>query len=115
MLESSDAELEEERLRQLELLAAEREMTPAELLGHYLPGTFGFHEAANTASLILDLVDERLMQHPAIAGNPDCFRLAARASEALFNLYQTLGAVQIAANPSDEGLRPDELNASNDD
>ncbi|MFC3074193.1 hypothetical protein [Shinella pollutisoli] len=115
MLESSDAELEDERLKQLDLLAGEREMTPAELLGHYAPGTFGFHEAASTASLILDLVDERLLQHPAIAGNPDCFRLAARASEALFNLYQTLGAVQIAAHEPEEGLRPEELNASNDD
>lgn len=114
MLESSDVELEDERVRQLELLAGERQTTSAELLGHYAPGTFGFHEAAHTASLILDLVDERLLQHPAIVGNPECFRMAARASEALFNLYQTLGTVQIAAAHPDEGLRPEDLNASND-
>ena len=115
MLESSDAELEDERVKQLEILAAERETSPAELLGHYAPGTLGFHEAALTSSLILDLVDERLLQHPAIAGNPDCFRLAARASEALFNLYQTLGTAQIAPGRTDEGRRPEDLNASNDD
>ncbi|WP_242222892.1 hypothetical protein [Shinella zoogloeoides] len=116
MLESTDIELEDERLKQLDLLADERAMTPPELLAHYASGSFGFHEAVHTTSIVLDLVDDQLLHHPAIAGNPDWFRLAARASEALFNLYQAMGSAQlVAAHASSEGKRPEELNASNDD
>ena len=115
MLESTDIELEDERLKQLDILAEERAMTPPELLSHYAAGSFGFHEAVHTASIVLDLVDDQLLHHPAIAGNTEWFRLAARASEALFNLYQSMGAAQIVTRAVDEGKRPEDLNASNDD
>lgn len=115
MLESTDIELEDERLKQLDILAQERTMTPPELLAHYAPGSFGFHEAVHTTSIVLDLVDDQLLHHPAIAGNSEWFRLAAKASEALFNLYQAMGTTQVATHPADEGKRPEELNASNDD
>ncbi|QRI65002.1 hypothetical protein JQ506_08495 [Shinella sp. PSBB067] len=114
MLESSDIELEDERLRQLDILAGEHGMTPPELLAQYASGSFGFHEAVHTTSIVLDLVDDQLLHHPAIAGNSDWFRLAARASEALFNLYQAMGAAQLATHAHDEGTRPEDLNASND-
>jgi hypothetical protein len=115
MLESTDIELEDERLKQLDILAGERAMTPPELLAHYTSGSFGFHEAVHTTSIVLDLVDDQLLHHPAIAGNTEWFRLAARASESLFNLYQAMGAAQLATKAADEGMRPEELNASNDD
>ena len=35
MLESSDIELEDERLKQLDILAAERNLTAPELMAHY--------------------------------------------------------------------------------
>jgi hypothetical protein len=115
MLESTDIELEDERLKQLDILAEERAMTPPELLAHYSSGSFGFHEAVHTTSIVLDLVDDQLLHHPAIAGNSEWFRLAAKASEALFNLYQSMGAAQLATRAVDEGKRPEDLNASNDD
>ena len=115
MLESTDIELEDERLKQLDILAGERTMTPPDLLAHYASGSFGFHEGVHTTSIVLDLVDDQLLHHPAIAGNSEWFRLAARASEALFNLYQSMGAAQLASRSMDEGKRPEELNASNDD
>ncbi|MGJ7041966.1 hypothetical protein J2Y63_005244 [Shinella sp. BE166] len=115
MLESTDIELEDERLKQLDILAEERAMTSTELLAHYTSGSFGFHEAVHTTSIVLDLVDDQLLHHPAIAGNTEWFRLAARASESLFNLYQAMGAAQLATKAADEGMRPEELNASNDD
>lgn len=115
MLESTDIELEDERLKQLDLLAQERSMTPGDLLAHYSAGSFGFHEAVHTTSIVLDLVDDQLLHHPAIAGNDEWFKLAARASEALFNLYQSMGAAQLATRTAQEGKRPEELNASNDD
>lgn len=114
MLESTDIELEDERLKQLDILAAERSMTPSDLLAHYASGSFGFHEAVHTTSIVLDLVDDQLLHHPAIAGNDEWFRLAAKASEALFNLYQSMGATQLATRSLDEGTRPEDLNASND-
>jgi len=114
MLESTDIELEDERLKQLDILATERAMTPPVLLSHYASGTFGFHEAVHTTSIVLDLVDDQLLHHPAIAGNSEWFRLAARASEALFNLYQSMGAAQLVTRAVDEGKRPEELDASND-
>ncbi len=115
MLESTDIELEDERLKQLDILAEERSMTPSDLLTHYASGSFGFHEAVHTTSIVLDLVDDQLLHHPAIAGNSEWFRLAAKASEALFNLYQSMGAAQLATLALDEGTRPEDLNASNDD
>ncbi|WP_199564217.1 hypothetical protein [Shinella sp. WSJ-2] len=114
MLESTDIELEDERLKQLDILAAERSMTPSDLLAQYASGSFGFHEAVHTTSIVLDLVDDQLLHHPAIAGNAEWFRLAAKASEALFNLYQSMGAAQVARHSLDEGTRPEDLNASND-
>ena len=115
MLESTDIELEDERLKQFDLLAAERQMTPPELMAQYSAESFGFHEAVHTTSIVLDLVDDQLLHHPAIAGNSEWFQLAARASEALFNLYQAMGAAQLSSRSVDEGMRPEELNASNDD
>lgn len=115
MLESTDIELEDERLKQLDILAGERGLPPSDLLAQYTSASFGFHEAVHTTSIVLDLVDDQLLHHPAIAGNSEWFRLASRASEALFNLYQSMGAAQLATRATDEGKRPEELNASNDD
>jgi hypothetical protein len=115
MLENTDLELEEERLKQLDLLARERDIASATMLARYAPGTLGYHEATHTASIVLDLVDQHLLHHPAIAGNAEWFRLASRASEALFNLYQAMGSAQLETHHADEGRRPEDLNASNDD
>lgn len=114
MIESSDIELEDERLKLLAELARVKQTTTAELLSRNAPGTRACHEATHTASIVLDLVDQHLLHHPAIAANPEWFRHASRASEALFNLYQSMGSAQVEHH-EDEGLRPEELNASNDD
>lgn len=114
MIESSDVELEDERLRLVTELARVKQTTSAALLARNSPGSTGFHEATHTASIVLDLLDQHILHHPAIAGNPEWFRYASRASEALFNLYQSMGAAQLEHHDSD-GLRPEDLNASNDD
>lgn len=54
---------------------------------HYAPGSFGCHEALHTASIIMDMIDERLSQHPAIVGRPDWRVKADAAHQALFDLY----------------------------
>lgn len=114
MIESSDIELEDERLKLLSELARSKQSTPATLATRNAPGSIGFHEATHTASIVLDLLDQHLLRHPAITANPEWFRYASRASEALFNLYQSMGAAQLDHH-GDDGLRPEDLNASNDD
>ena len=114
MIESSDIELEDERVKQLAALAREKNISVAELCQRYAPGGHGCHEAMHSASIVLDLVDQHLVHHPAIAANEEWFRLASRASEALFNLYQAMGSAHLERQPADDGIRPEDLNASND-
>ncbi len=58
----------------------------------YVPGTFGCHEAMHMASVAMEMVDRHLCEHPAIKGNEAWFHLAGRAFDALFELYQAIGA-----------------------
>lgn len=60
-------------------------------LSQYTPGTFGCHEAMHTASIMLDMTDDQLLQHPAILADPNFYRLAGEVHEALFALYQAIG------------------------
>ena len=76
------------------------------------PGTFDCHEALHTASLAMDFVDRHLLDHDAILTNPEWFRLAHRAFEQLFDLYQAIGAAHLGAK--DEGRRPNEFTTEND-
>lgn len=60
--------------------------------GTFRPGSFGCHEALHTASILMDMVDLKLAQHPAIAAKPEWQELAEAAHRALFDLYQAIGA-----------------------
>jgi hypothetical protein len=61
----------------------------------FAPGTHGCHEALHVASILTDMVGERLMEHPAISANPEWFRLAEEAQEKLYELYQAIGALHM--------------------
>ncbi len=65
-------------------------------LSQYAPGTFGCHEAVHTTSLMLDMTDDQLLQHPAILADPNFYRLAGEVHEALFALYQAIGEKHLA-------------------
>ena len=67
---------------------------------NYAPGGFGCHEALHMASVLADMVDEQLCEHPAIERNPAWLRLAERAEEALLELYQAIGAEHLSIKPS---------------
>ncbi|AVA22980.1 hypothetical protein ACXHXG_12635 [Rhizobium sp. LEGMi198b] len=86
---TADADHEQQRLDDL-----------AELgdidLTQFAPGTFGCHEAMHTTSLMLDMTDDHLLQHPAILANPEFYRLAGDVHEALFALYQAIGEKHLA-------------------
>lgn len=55
------------------------------------PGSFGCHEALHIASVLAEMVDERLCEHEAVKANSDWVRLANDARTALFELYQAIG------------------------
>ncbi|SDE25460.1 hypothetical protein [Rhodospira trueperi] len=61
------------------------------------PGSYGCHEALHMASFLMEAVDGHLMEHPAVTLNPEWFALAAQAHDALFALYQAIGAAHLHA------------------
>ena len=85
-------EVETHRLERLATAAAERDYTIAELADHFAPGTPGCHEALHVASMLCDSVDRYICDHPAVLGDPEWYQLASEAQDALFNLYQAIGA-----------------------
>lgn len=91
MIESTDDEVEEFRLERLAERAREHNEAAESLAERFKPGSMGFHEALHTTSVMLDSVDRHIADHPAVLARPELYRLAHRAQEALFNLYQELG------------------------
>jgi hypothetical protein len=62
----------------------------------FMPGTFGCHEAMHMASVLVDMVGNQLLEHPAILQNADWYRAASQARQTLFQLYQAIGAEHLA-------------------
>ena len=58
----------------------------------FAPGTMGCHEALHMASVLAEMVDERLCEHSAIKQNDEWAALAEIARDTLFRLYQAIGA-----------------------
>lgn len=57
----------------------------------FAPGSFGCHEALHLASVFRDMVEEHLVDHPAVQAKPEWKALAEQAMSALFDLYQAIG------------------------
>lgn len=55
------------------------------------PGTFGCHELLDRTALIVRLVEEQIVEHPACFQRPDWFALAHEAAALLHRLYQEVG------------------------
>ena len=90
MISFSPEEIEGARLEALADILAEKD--GEERLSHNEPGSFGYHEALDRSSQVLNILDNSLMEHPAIVSDSEAFRLAHEAHTAIFNLYQHLGA-----------------------
>ena len=89
-------EIELDRLREVEELAAEDGPTWAD---GYKPGTFGCHELLDRTALLAEMLEQHLLSHPACVANPEWYSLAGQAAAALHELYQRVGAKHL----SDEG------------
>ena len=57
----------------------------------FAPGSFGCHEALHMASVLAEIVAQRLCDHPSIQMNQEWRAKADEARQALFDLYQMMG------------------------
>jgi hypothetical protein len=64
----------------------------------YRPGSAGCHELLDRTSLLADMVERQLVEHPACVAKPEWYRLAQQAAESLHELYQQVGAAHLAAD-----------------
>jgi hypothetical protein len=53
-------------------------------------GSFGAHEAADRASILMENVESYLLTHPTVELNERAFKLAYLANQFLFEVYQVL-------------------------
>lgn len=53
---------------------------------------FARHEALHMSLFLCEAVGEQLLEHPAVAARSDWAALAAQAHDALWRLYQAVGA-----------------------
>lgn len=72
-------------------------MTRPTTAATWQPGSFGCHEAMHMASVLADMVGERLCEHPSISRNAAWLTKAEAALAALHDLYQAIGAEHMSA------------------
>jgi hypothetical protein len=85
----SSSEVEEERQRQVRELSAESGDDWDE---GFRPGSAGCHELLDRTTLVADMVERYVLEHPACVARPEWYRLAEQATAALRELYQQVGA-----------------------
>jgi hypothetical protein len=87
-------EVEQERQREIAQRVAEDGDSWSE---GYQPGTPGCHELLDRTSIIVGMLEEYLLSHPACLANSDWYSLAQAAAHSLQDLYQAVGAEHMAA------------------
>ena len=90
--EGSAVRTEADRQERLAEFAAEAADDGTE---RFRPGSPGCHELLDRASLLMNATDEWLLGHPACFQNAEWFVLATRAFDALYALYQGVGAAHL--------------------
>lgn len=91
MPDDTPEELEAERLKAIRQL----DLDTPDWREDFSPGTHGCHEALHVASIYTDNIFRDLAGHPAIVADPKWYSLAMKAGNALFDLYQAIGAVHL--------------------
>lgn len=61
----------------------------------YGPGTYGCHEALHMASVVMGMLEEYLINHPAVMINKGWLKRAVKAHDHLYRLYQDIGAAHL--------------------
>lgn len=106
---SSQSEAEVEAQRQDALMRIRQAMGGVATFDEsgFAPGTLGCHEALHAASIVLDMLERQLLDHPSIVVQKDWYAKAVAAHQSLFELYQAIGGAHIPDEPpadkSDKG------------
>lgn len=56
--------------------------------------SYHFHEASDRLSIIMDMIDSHLIQHPVMKLNDQPRRLVEKSQELLIEAYQQIGNIQ---------------------
>ena len=94
---SSEEEIEQSRAQMLEELkqSIEEDEDWSEVELNHRPGGHGFHSALHTIQLFMDDIERHVMGNPAVALDPDSYRAAFRAHEALAQSFQELASIAL--------------------
>lgn len=88
-----------------EEVASDRERLNAELgpawETNYAPGSSGCHELLDRLSMLAEMVDRYLVEHPACIAKTEWHSIAESAAASLRELYQRVGADHLAADDPD--------------
>jgi hypothetical protein len=102
--QQNSSEIEQERLRQFNELAAE---SGDQWPHRFRPGTLGCHELLDRTALLSDLLEQHLIGHPACVANREWYLLAEQAAAALRELYQKIGATHLEDEVQSEQNAPE--------
>jgi hypothetical protein len=65
----------------------------------FAPGSFGCHELLDRTALMMHVLEEQVVEHPACFQRPEWFSLAYRAVGLLNQLYQEIGSEHLTKLP----------------
>jgi hypothetical protein len=63
----------------------------------YEPGTFGYHEALHTLSVLAEALDRHVLQHPALEADQDAYKAVGRIVARLYCVYVEMADRHIGA------------------
>ena len=96
----SEQETETFRQERLASICRDYDCPTEEIRERFRPGTHGCHEAMHATALLMDLLDNRLSEHPAVVLVPEWHQLATTAHDALYNLYRSIADAHLPKVPS---------------
>ena len=98
----SSEDLESERQELLQRLASD---LTSYSRTEYDPGSFGCHELLDRTSLVLDLLERHIAEHPACLQQPSWFALARAAAGSMSQLYREIGSLHLGTPSPNNALQ----------
>jgi hypothetical protein len=94
---ASDEEIEKARGETLQQLkeSSEEDQPWDDIEAQHQPGAPGFHSALHTIQLYMDNIERHVLANPAVVLDPDTYRAAYRAYEALGETFQELASIAL--------------------
>jgi hypothetical protein len=94
---ASDEEIEKARAETLEQLKRDEDADQPweDIEAQHQPGAPGFHSALHTIQLYMDNIERHVLANPAVVLDPETYRAAYRAYEALGETFQELASMAL--------------------